>query len=129
MVLKRVPGSKNSYMTRQSATTVPGEAEIVFYLDEYDEDQLKAVQAAAIKLGYELGYTDFVQTDEETGSIFRRFRGKLKTGIASDFVQQKLNELDERARIEIYGRAQAETTSMTASVEPSVPRSGYLRPR
>jgi hypothetical protein len=93
----------------------PADAEVVVYLDEYSEDQLIGVQAAAIKLGEELGYTDFVLTDEEKASIFRRFRGKLKSGLASDFVQQKMMEIDERASIELVGRARAETDAIKAS--------------
>lgn len=93
----------------------PAEAEIVVYLDEYGEKQLDAVQAAALQLGNELGYTDFILTDEQHGSIFQRFRGKLQTGLTSNFVQQKMRELDERSFIEVVGRARAETDAIKAS--------------
>jgi hypothetical protein len=95
--------------------SAPAEAEVVVYLDKYSEAQLEAVQAAAIKLGEELGYIDFVLTDEEKGSIFRRFRGKLRSGLASDFVQQKMIELDQRTSIELVGRARAETDAIKTS--------------
>jgi hypothetical protein len=96
-------------------TPAPAEAEIVIYLDKYRGDQLKAVQAAALRLGDELGYTDFILTDEVFGSVFRRFRGKLRTGLASDFVQQKMQALDERTSIEVVGRARAETDAIKAA--------------
>jgi hypothetical protein len=93
----------------------PAEAEIVIYLDKYDDRQIKAIQAAATKLGEELGYTDFILTDEQIGSIFRRLRGKIGAGVSSDFVQQKMQELDARASIEISGRARAETDAIKTS--------------
>jgi hypothetical protein len=96
-------------------TPAPADAEVVVYLDEFSKIQLEEVQAAAIRLGEELGYTDFVLTDEEKGSIFRRFRGKLQAGLAHDFVQQKMMELDERGSIELVGRARAETDAIKAS--------------
>lgn len=96
-------------------TPPPAEAEVVVYLDKYSEHKLEAVQAAALQLGNELGYTDFILTDEQRGSIFRRFRGKLRTGLASNFVQQKMQELDERSSIEVVGRARAETDAIKAS--------------
>ncbi len=96
-------------------TPPPAEAEAVVYLDKYSEEQLEAVQAAALQLGNELGYTDFILTDEQRGSVFRRFRGKLRTGLASNFVQQKMQELDERSSIEVVGRARAETDAIKAS--------------
>lgn len=93
----------------------PEEAEIVIYLDKYGERHLRQVQAAAVRLADELGYTDFALTDEEFGSIFRRLRGKLRTGVKSDFVQQKMRELDMRASLEISGRARAEIDAITTS--------------
>ena len=96
-------------------TPPPAETEIVVYLDKYSEEQLEAVQAAALQLGEELGYTDFILTDDQRGSIFRRFRGKLRTGLTSNFVQQKMQELDERTSIEVVGRARAETDAIKAN--------------
>jgi hypothetical protein len=93
----------------------PAEAEIVIYLDKYRNEDLEGIQDAAMRLGHELGYSDFLLTDEEIGSIFRRLRGKLKAGVESDFVQQKMQELDIRASIEISGRAQAETDAIKTS--------------
>jgi transcriptional regulator with XRE-family HTH domain len=110
--LPRPIGELNSISRSADYTPPPAEAEIVIYLDEYSEDQLEAVQAAAIQLGDELGYTDFILTDEQLSSVFRLFRGKLKTGLTPDFVQQKIRELDERASIEVVGRARAETDAI-----------------
>jgi AcrR family transcriptional regulator len=100
---------------RISVGAPPAEAEVVIYLDEYSEGQLEAVQTAALQLGDELGYTDFILTDEQRGSIFRRLRGKLKTGLDSDSVQQKIHELNERSSLEIVVRKRAETDAIKAS--------------
>lgn len=112
----RVPGKHNEYrFAVDDAAPAPAEAEIVLYLEEYAEQQLESVQRAAIQLAGELGYADFVLTDEQIGSIFRRFRGKLKTGLSSDYVQQKLQELDQRTSIEIIGRSRAEADAIKTS--------------
>jgi hypothetical protein len=96
-------------------TPPPGEAEIVIYLDEYDERQLERIQAEAVRLGDQLGYGGFVLTDEEFGSVWRVLRGKLRRGVKSEFVQQKMLELETRATIEISGRAQAEIDAITTA--------------
>jgi len=94
----------------------PDETEVVVFLDEYDEAQLKAVQNAAFKLADELGYRDFTLTDEQIGSIFRKFAGKVESGLASDHVQQKMQEIETRTSIEVVGRAQAQNDAIkTAS--------------
>jgi hypothetical protein len=93
----------------------PAEAEIVIYLDQYDEQQLERIQAAAVKLGNHLGYEDFAEIEEQFGSIWRVLRGKLRSGIRSAFVQEKMRELDMRASLEISGRAQAEIDAITTS--------------
>jgi hypothetical protein len=90
----------------------PDEAEIVVYLDKYNDQALQAVQNAAIELCRELGYDGFTLMEEQFGSIFQRFHGKLRGDLVSDFFQQKMQELDERTSIEIVGRARAETDAI-----------------
>jgi hypothetical protein len=111
-IWKPVPGKSNAYRFVEYASPAPAETEIILYLDEYDEGQLEAVQSAAIRLGDELDYADFVQTDEQINSIFRRFKGKPKAGPASDFVEQRMLESEERASIEIVGRTRAEADAI-----------------
>ena len=84
------------------------EAEIAIFLDKFDPQQLDAVDAAAKGLARSLGYDDFQLESEEWGSIFRRLRGKIHDGVASDFAQARLSELEQRFTIEAVGRTQAQ---------------------
>jgi transcriptional regulator with XRE-family HTH domain len=93
----------------------PAEAEIVIYLDEYDDAQLHQIQAAATRIAAELGYADFALINELVGSIFLLLRGKLKAGLKSATAQQLKRELEDRVSIEVSGRARAEADAIKTS--------------
>jgi len=93
----------------------PAEAEVVIYLDQYTEASLQQVEEAALLLADDLGYTDFSLIEEESGSIWRRFKGKLQDGVSSDFVKERMLELDSRVSIELIGKAQAENDAIKTS--------------
>lgn len=87
------------------------EADVAIYLDKFDESQLAAIEAAAEELAALLGYGDFTLVEERRGSIFKSWRGKLQGGLASDRVQSRLAEIEQRLTLEAVGRAQAEVDS------------------
>lgn len=93
-------------------TAPDAEAEIAIFLDEYDPQELDAVDAAVRVLARSLGYNDFQLESEVSGSIFRRLRGKIQDGVASDYAQARLSELEQRFTLEAVGRTQAEVDAI-----------------
>ena len=93
-------------------TAPDAEPEIAIFLDKFDPQQLDAVDAAARALALSLGYNDFQLESEVSGSIFRRLRGKIHDGVASDFAQARLSELEQRFTLEAVGRTQAEVDAI-----------------
>lgn len=93
-------------------TALDAEAELAIFLDEYDSQELDAVDAAARVLARSLGYNDFQLESEVSGSIFRRLRGKIHDGVASDYAQARLSELEQRFTLEAVGRTQAEVDAI-----------------
>lgn len=110
VVLWRVGGALDSPMPLRIAPDA--EPEIAIFLDKFDPQQLDAVDAAAKVLARSLGYDNFQLESEVSGSIFRRLRGKIHDGVASDFAQARLSELEQRFTLEAVGRSQAEVDAI-----------------
>ncbi len=100
---------------RDSLTRNPepaSDAEIAIYLDKYSDSDLERVQDAALELATSLGYEDFSLLDEELGSIFKRWGAKLRSGIETDYVQRRMEEIEERTSFEIVGKVLAENDAI-----------------
>jgi hypothetical protein len=63
---------------------------LTIYLDEYRQSDLEAVEEATMALASEIGYDGFRLIEEQGGSIFKRWKGKVKSGVSSDVVQRAL---------------------------------------
>jgi hypothetical protein len=100
------------YRTFEDYAPPPPTTDVVIYLDEYSKDQLGEITERAFALADSLGYSDFELVETEEGSIWNVFKGKIKDGVSSDYVQQKMQEIDQRLSLEMLGKAQAEVDAI-----------------
>lgn len=86
-----------------------------YYLSEYDETDLDAVRGRSEAIARYIGFERFVVLDSQSGSIWQRFKGALKSGATAETVIKRVSELEQRLSLMAVGEKQAEVDSMTSS--------------